>query len=238
MSGASPGALWSRSDRRARTVSLVVLGVLVGLTIGLATAAYDGASRTDSALTRLRSRTNASDAVVFATQTELVTADWSKLAKRPEIKQLVRWGLAFGSLPGDPEGVLFVPMDGVWLNTVDRPIVVAGRMFDSQAADEIVVSDDTRKDDGTPMKVGDAIPFTAIGPEGDFSVPPSGQHLDLKVVGIIHTPLSYAFSGGAFLSPGFVTKYRGSALVAENAVIQLRDPKTDIVALRRDASSD
>ena len=64
MSLTSPGALWSRSDLRARTLSLIVLRVLVGPTIGLATAAYNGAQRTDSALSRLQSRTNASDAVV------------------------------------------------------------------------------------------------------------------------------------------------------------------------------
>ncbi|MEO8265432.1 MAG: FtsX-like permease family protein [Ilumatobacteraceae bacterium] len=57
MSAASPAASWSRSDLRARAVSLVVLGGLVGLTFGLATASYDGARRTDSALPRLQSRT-------------------------------------------------------------------------------------------------------------------------------------------------------------------------------------
>ena len=142
MRGASPGRLWSQSDLRARAVSLVVLGVLTGLTIGLGTAAFDGARRTDTALDRLRTRTNASDAVVFATQTEVVNPDWSKLAKRPEVDQVVRWGLAFGNVDGEQDGVLFVPMDGVWLNTVDRPIVVDGRMFDPQAPDEVVVSDD------------------------------------------------------------------------------------------------
>ena len=161
MSGASPGALWSRSDLRARAVSLVVLGVLVGLTLGLATAAYDGARRTDSALSRLQSRTNASDAIVFATQADLISADWSKLEKRPEVEQLVRWGLVFGDIPGDSEGVLFVPMDDAWLNKVDRPIVVAGRMFDPKAADEVIVSDDVHTfPDGTPMKVGTTVSFT------------------------------------------------------------------------------
>lgn len=230
--------MWSRSDFRSRAVSLVVLGVLVGLTVGLATAAYDGARRTDSALTRLQSRTNASDAVVFATQAGLVTADWSKLAKRPEVKQLVRWGLAFGNLDGDEEGALFVPMDGVWLDKVDRPVVVAGRMFDRQAADEIVVSDDARNDDGSPINIGDTYPFTAVKSDGDFSKPASGPHLDVRVVGIVDTPLSYVFTGGAFLSPGFIAKYGASSYVAENAVIQLRDPRVDIGALRSDASAD
>jgi ABC-type lipoprotein release transport system permease subunit len=239
MRAAAPGSLWSGSDLRARAVSLVVLGVLTGLTIGLATAAFDGARRTDTALARLQARTNASDAVVFATQANLVSPDWSKLATRPEIKQVVRWGLAFGNVAGEEEGVLFVPMDGVWLSQVDTPIVVAGRMFDPRAADEIIVSDDVPPgDDGTRIKVGDTLPFTPMTQDAQFGEPASGPHLELRVVGIVHTPLSYVFTGGAFLSPGFVTKYGDLAYVAENAVIQLRDPSTDIGALRRDASTD
>jgi ABC-type lipoprotein release transport system permease subunit len=238
MSATSPGTLWSGSDLRARVVSLVVLGVLAGLTIGLATAALDGARRTDSALSRLQARTNASDAVVFATQTNVVTADWSKLAQRPEVKQLVRWGLAFGNVAGVEGDLLLVPMDDAWLQQVDRPIVVAGRMFDPQAADEVVVSDDAPGADGLPIKVGDTIPFTPMTQDGNFEAPASGPHLEVRVVGIVHTPLSYVFTGGAFLSPGFVTKYGSTAYIAENAVIQLRHPDTDIGALRRDASSD
>ncbi|MCU1501851.1 MAG: hypothetical protein JWM12_1205 [Ilumatobacteraceae bacterium] len=236
--GASPGSLWSRSDLRARAPSLVVLGVLVGLTVGLAAAAYDGALRTDTALSRLQSRTNASDAVVFATQADLLNPDWSRLATRPEVKQLVRWGLAFGKVGSDPDGVLFVPMDDVWLNEVDRPILVAGRMFDPQAADEVVVTDDVKRlDDGTPVELGGTIPFTPASVD-QSSGEPAGPALTVRIVGIVHTPLTYVFSGNVFLSPGFVTKYGTTAIVAENAVIQLRHPATDIGTLRRDASAD
>ena len=236
MRGASPGRLWSQSDLRARAVSLVVLGVLTGLTIGLGTAAFDGARRTDSALDRLRAQTNASDAVVFATQSEVVNPDWSKLAKRPEVDQVVRWGLAFGNVDGEEGDVLFVPMDGVWLNTVDRPIVVDGRLFDPQAPDEVVVSDDAAA--FYDVMVGDTFPFTAMTRDGAFDEPASGPQLTIRVVGIVHTPLSYVFTGGVYLSPGFVTKYGETASVAENAMVQLRGGEGDIGALRRDASSD
>jgi len=239
MRGASAGRLWSQGDLRARVVSLVVLGVLTGLTIGIGTAAFDGARRTDTALDRLRARTNASDAVVFATQIEVITPDWSELEKRPEVGQLVRWGLAFGNLGDNPAGVLFVPMDGVWLDSVDRPIVVAGRMFDPQAPDEVIVSDDVPAwDDGTAVEVGDTFPFTAMTQDDVFGERASGPELQLRVVGIVHTPLSYVFTGGAFVSPGFVAEYGETALVAENAVVQLRGAEGDIRALRRNASTD
>jgi FtsX-like permease family len=231
--------LWSRSDLRARAVSLIVLGVLVGVTIGLATAAYDGARRTDTALPRLQEQTNASDAVVFATQMGLFDPDWSKLERRPEVAQIIRWGLAFGNVDGDDEGVLFVPMDDAWLNKVDRPIVVSGRMFDPQAPDEVVVSDDVPPlSDGTPVTVGTTFSFTPMTQDAVFGEPTASPSLDVRVVGIIHTPLSYVFTGGAFLSPGFLAAYGDIAYVAVNAVVQLRHPEGDIGALRRDASAD
>jgi ABC-type lipoprotein release transport system permease subunit len=238
MRRSSAAGLWSQSDLRARVVALVVLGVLTGLTIGLAAAAFDGAQRTDTALSRLQAHTNASDAVLFPSQLGLATTDWTKLEQRPEVKRVIRWGLAFGTLDGDPDGVMFVPMDGVWLQEVDRPVVVAGRMFDPHAADEAVVSDDVSGDDGTPIKVGDSVPFTLLALGGDFDKPPAGPTIDVRVVGVIHTPLSYVFTGAGFLSPGFVEKYKDTAYIAENALVQLRHGGADIAALRRDASTD
>ncbi len=238
MSANSPSTLWGRSDLHTRARSLIVLGVLAGLTIGLAVAAFDGARRTDTALARLNARTNASDAVVFATQAELVSPDWHKLAARPEVKRIIRWGLAFGNLGGSEQSVLFVPMDDVWLNKVDQPIVVAGRMFDPNAPNEVVVSDDASHVLGAPIKIGDTFPFTAMSKDESFDQPANGPSLQLRVVGIIHTPLSYVFTGGAFLSPGFVTKYGDRAIIPENAVIQLRHGAADVDTLRRDASSD
>jgi ABC-type lipoprotein release transport system permease subunit len=239
MSGNSPERLWGRRDLRARATSLVVVGVLAGLTAGLAVAAFDGATRTDSALTRLREQTNASDAAVFASQTELVTPDWSKLAARSEVKRIARWGLAFGKVAGHEGDLMFVPMDDVWLGQVDRPIVVAGRMFDRNASDEVVLSDDATIMYGKHYHVGDTITFTAMDPANAApDALATGPSITARVVGIVHTPLSYVFSGGAFLSPGFVKKYSGRAYIAENAVVQLRHGAADAAALRRDANTD
>ena len=112
-------------------------------------------------------------------------------------------------------------------------------MFDPQASDEVVITDDLHYfDDGTPVEVGSTFPFTAISVDGAFDEPASGPQLEMRVVGIIHSPLSYVFTGGAFLSPGFLTKYADSAYVASNAVVALRHDAADVAALRRHASSD
>ena len=68
--------LWANADVRRRWRSLVVLGLLAGLTASLAIAAFAGARRTDTALARLEKVTNAPDAVVFASQVLDLHPEW------------------------------------------------------------------------------------------------------------------------------------------------------------------
>src|SRR6266550_2158345 len=98
----SAAAVWARADVRRRWRSLVALALLAGLSAGFAFAALAGGRRTSTALDRLRDRTNASDAVVFASQVGVDRPDWSRLEARPEVKRLARWALLFGELEGDP----------------------------------------------------------------------------------------------------------------------------------------
>ena len=93
--------MWARADVRHRWRSLVALGILAGVTAGLAFAAFAGARRTSTALDRLRARTNASDAVVFTSQVGDILPDWTRLRVRPEIETLARWALVFGEIGGD-----------------------------------------------------------------------------------------------------------------------------------------
>ncbi|MCU1368326.1 MAG: hypothetical protein JWN39_3965 [Ilumatobacteraceae bacterium] len=215
---------------------MVVLGVLAGLTAGLAVAAFDGAQRTATALHRLEARNNASDAVVFASQTSSDKPYWTTLASRPEVASIARWRLLFG-LVGDEYTVMFGPSDDVWLQQIDRPIVVAGRMFDPSKPNEVVV-DDQAGADAPPL--GSTVQFDAFGrydpAVGD--VPGSGPSVQLTVVGVIHTSLSWEFTSGGFVSPAFFAKYGDQVEFAENAFVQLRHGGGDMTALRRDASRD
>lgn len=101
--------LWATADVRRRWRSLVVLGVLAGITAGLAMAAFAGARRTDTALARLDKVTNAPDAIVFASQVHDWRPDWSRLAARPEVAQLAVWDLFFCNINGQAGGPLLPP---------------------------------------------------------------------------------------------------------------------------------
>jgi len=233
----TPIGLWSRTDLRARWRSLAVLGVLAGLTAGLALAALDGAQRTGSALSRLERRNQATDAVVFASQGSLDVPNWEKLSHRPEVSRIARWTLVFGLVDG-VDSVLIAPSDQVFMNELDRPVVVAGRMFDRSAPNEVVVTDDQPPDGVAPTKVGDIVHLDAYATFDPVTGPTPGPPFDLTVVGVIHTSLSYEFTGGLYLSPAFLEKNAAEVMHAENAMVDLRNGQADIAALRRDASTD
>ena len=77
--GTQAARIWAAADLRRRWRSLVVLGLLAGLSASLAIAALSGARRADTAFDRLRERTDGADAVVFPSQVALYTGDWSEL---------------------------------------------------------------------------------------------------------------------------------------------------------------
>src|ERR1700722_4204184 len=117
--GARAAAFWARRDVRRRWRSLVLLGVLVGLTAALALSAWAGARRTDTALERLRVATNASDAVAFPSQVGVSHPNWARLAARPEVASVAVWDLLFGNVDGQAGGLIFASADGTYLGKVD-----------------------------------------------------------------------------------------------------------------------
>ena len=206
---------------RRRWRSLVALALLTGLTAGFAFAALAGARRTDTALDRLRDRTNASDAIVFSSQVGVIRPDWSKLEARPELERLARWALLFGEIDGDPDGVLFASVDGTWGGEVDKPLVIKGRMYDPRASDEAVVDEILAAT--YEIGVGDVVPFHAYAAEQieEDGGPARGPAVRMRVVGVVRNLSQFVFvtDGQALVSPGFVARYRDEAVILENASV-------------------
>jgi hypothetical protein len=229
--------VWARADLRSRWKAVVALGLIAGVTAGLALASIAGARSTHTALDRLQQRTNASDAVVFPSQVGASHPDWTVLDGRPEVRGVAVWALVSGNLGGDPDGLLFTPVDDQWLQHVDAPVVVQGRMFDADADDEVVVSEQTSR--AYDINVGDEAPFTPYTPaENAAETPPddlSGPQLTIRVVGIIRSPIEQLFvnDGFAAASPGLIAHHPDIDF-HENGVVQLADPTADMPALRAD----
>jgi len=220
---------------RRRWRSLLVLALLAGLASALAMAAVAGARRTDTALTRLATTTNAMDAVVFASQSGDQNPNWTSLERRPEVAQLAPWDLMFGTSSGQPV-ILFGSDDGRWLGTVDRPVVLSGRMFDPGSDDEMVIDEQTAAVEN--LKVGDVLPFVAYAPDQtDTSGPALGAKVGLHITGIVQDVDEFLFTPGALVSPGVIAHDRSDMFLADNAMVRLRHGEADMAALRRDANA-
>ncbi|MGO9965144.1 MAG: FtsX-like permease family protein [Acidimicrobiales bacterium] len=214
----------------------MALGLLAGVTASLAMAAFAGARRTDTALTRLEKVTNAANAIVFASQVQDWHPDWARLAARPEVAQLAVWDLLFCNVDGQPGGVLFASDGDGWLKGIDKPVVVAGRMFNPRADDEAVVNEQVASEEH--VRVGDVVQIQAFAPDQpDATGTPHGPEIPLRVVGIVRTVEEFLFTPNALVSPGVVAHYRKEALFEPNAVVRVRGGEAGMSSLRRDVSS-
>jgi ABC-type antimicrobial peptide transport system permease subunit len=236
--GARAAAFWARRDVRRRWRSLVLLGVLIGLTAGFALSAWAGARRTDTALERLRQQTNAADAVVFPSQVGVAHPHWKRLADRPEVRTLAVWDLLFGSYDGQPGAIIFGSKDGTYLGKVEKPVVVQGRMFNPHSSDEAVVDENSV---GQVPPVGGSFTYQFYGrnqSEQDTE-PPRGPKVTMHVVGVVRETPEFLFvsDGQVFVSPGFLARYGARIQTAENADVVLRHGAADIGALRHDVDT-
>ncbi len=227
-------AYWAAGDIRRRWKSLVIVGLLIGLTAGFALSTLAGERRTNSALIRLTQQTHAPDAVVFPSQVGTFQPNWAPLAARPEVAKLAVWNLLFGNVNGQQGGLLFGSADGTYLGSVDKPVVVRGRMFNPAASNEMVLDENAAKD-GPP--VGATITFQPYAPDQpETTGQPRGPKVTMHVVGVVRTVPQFLFAsdGQALVSPGFMVRYGSQILDLQNADVVLRHGSADVGALRRD----
>src|SRR5215831_18033899 len=131
---------WLRLDARRRWRSLLVLALLVALATMTVLAAVAGARRGQSAYDRLWARTLPATATVLLNQPGF---DWNKIRALPEVSALTRFpvaGYAIKGLPAAEPYEQFPTVDDSVMRTIERPVVLAGRLFDPRRADEVVVT--------------------------------------------------------------------------------------------------
>src|ERR1700746_369751 len=138
---------WLRLDSRRRWRSLLGLGPLVGpgTATGLAAgaggppAASAGARRGQSAVERLWTGTLPVTVTVLANQPGF---DWGKVRALPEVAAVSEFPVTFGfALPCCPDaGTGFPPIRDEYGRNIERPYMLAGRMFDPAPADEVILT--------------------------------------------------------------------------------------------------
>ena len=130
--------LWLRLELRRRWRSLIVLALLVALATTAVLASVAGARRGDSAVTRLVARTSPADITVLPNQPGF---DWDRIRALPEVAALTTFVISSFQIEGIPDhSTGFAVGDDASMRTIERPVVLQGRLADPARDDEVVVS--------------------------------------------------------------------------------------------------
>jgi hypothetical protein len=210
--------VWLRLDLRRRWRSLTVLALLIAVATGTVLAAAAGARRGDSALERLQARTLPATAVVLPNQPGF---DWDRVRAMPEVETLTTFLLGqqfpFAGL-SDDISTGFPPGDPEFMRSIERPIVLQGRIADPTRADEAVVSPYFVK--YQHKGVGDTVTallyspeqLRGAGPEGVQGAP-NGPKVRIRIVGVVRSPWlsdEVGGRGGLQVSAGLTSRYRAN----------------------------
>ena len=131
---------WLRLDSRRRWRSLMVLGLLVALATMTVLTAVAGARRGQTAFSRLWARTLPTTITVLPNQPRF---DWARIRALPEVAALGTFALTGFVIDGYPpagQNIGFPPGDNQTMRTIERPVVLQGRVYDPSRADEVVVT--------------------------------------------------------------------------------------------------
>jgi ABC-type lipoprotein release transport system permease subunit len=241
--------MWLRIDVRRRWRSLTVLGLLIVLAGVTVVAFVAGARRGTSALPRLASVTLPATAAVLP---NLPGFGWSRVEALPEVASVSTIAIDYElSVQGLPAGlVTFPPVNDTVLRSIEKPAVLAGRVFDP-ARDEAVVT--AKFVAHYHLGVGDTFVLQlptakelaagqGSGPGGSLT----GPQLRTRIVGVIRSPWYSDHpdsTGGILLSPAVAKRYpanvigdsRGGHFFSPvNALVRLRGGEAAIPQLRRD----
>ena len=239
---------WLRLDSRRRWRSLLVLALLVALATATVLAAAAGARRANSAVERLWTGTLPTTVTVLANQPGF---NWGKVRALPEVAAVSEFPVTFGfALPCCPDaGTGFPPIGDEYGRTIERPYMLAGRMFDPARANEVIV---------TPLfaavyhkRVGDTLTLLLASVKqaneqyDGTTGPPRGPAVKARITGIGRSPwLSIGSDGpgqkgGVQASPALYAHYQANILGTSgqnyiNALIRLKGGTAAIPAFRAD----
>ena len=239
---------WLRLEVRRRWRSLIVLTLLVALATATVLAAAAGARRGQTAFGRLWDSTLPATVTVLPNQAGF---DWDKVRALPEVAALSEFAVVFGfsvdCCPGASSG--FPPTGDEMARTLERPALLAGRVFNPGRTDEVMVTPQFahvyHKDVGDTITLLLATPKQMNEHFDGSTGPPLGPRIKASIVGIGRTVFGStpadkpAGKGGVLASPALVAHYRANILGTNgqnylNALLRLKGGIAAIPAFRAD----
>ena len=237
---------WLRLDLPRRWRSLVVLALLVAVAGGTVLAAVAGARRGNSVVQRLTAHTLPATAVVLPNQPGF---DWDRVRAMPEVEAVSTFmlGMELGleGIPEADQSLGFPPGDDEIMRTIERPVLLDGRLPDPERADEALVTPQFVKH--YRLAVGDTVTLPLYTPQqvrassglDQDPGPPRGPRLRIRIVGVGLSPWGQDRSGGTGglePSPGLAKHYRANFYDEENgytnALVRLRGREAALPAFQ------
>ena len=241
---------WLRLEMRRHWRSLAVLALLVAVATATVLTAAAGARRGHSAADRLWDQTLPGTVTVLPNQPGF---DWAKIRALPEVAALTEFPVVFGfALPCCPEASTGFPtVDGQMGTTIERPVMLSGRMYNPERIDEIVVTPQFEavyhKHVGDTLTL-DLASIAQVNQDGGYdgtSGPPAGPKVTATIVGVgrsfwgsvnVDGPNQH---GGVLASPALFAKYEKNIMGTNgdsyiNALIRLKGGPAEIPAFRAD----
>jgi len=232
----TPVWLWVRADLRRRWRSWVVLGLLAGISVGLACAGIAGARRTQSALPRFQAVGRLPDAALLANDPGFDAAKQAEVAALPEVEAAIPFLVPFMLEIAEPAGAEsgLLPIDPATMSRFVVPLV-AGRVPNQQRVDEIVVNENMR--DRFGLDIGSTLTFAQDAPPPEAGLPPElipkGNpriRQEMRVVGIAKATDDENLDSAP--STGFYRKYRDRLFGSTNMFVDLRRDAADLPKFR------
>jgi hypothetical protein len=239
-------AAWTRLECQRRWRSLAALALLVALATATVLTAAAGARRGQTAFDRLWARTLPATVTVLPNQPDF---DWSRIRALPEVSGLTTFALAKFVIDGYPvaaQNTGFPPGDSQVFRTIERPVVLQGRLLNPRRVDEVDVTPRFPAIYG--KGVGDTLtlqlPSPRQGQDYDPSsgLPPRGPKIRVRIVGVIRSPWfsdSPGSEGGVAPSPALMAHYRANIMGVHgngfvNALVRLKGGTAAIPRFRAD----
>jgi ABC-type antimicrobial peptide transport system permease subunit len=215
-------AMWARRWR-----SLCWLAVLFGVGAAVVLVAFAGARRTHSSLQRFVTESRAVDGFLLVDGFDDTTVEALRRLPPVEAATTITTYLATSSRTSFDIGLL-APEDERLGRDFERPRLVAGRLPDPNAPDEVFLNDVAREQ--IDAHVGDTLDLTTFTPAqmdalraGTVTEPPvpGGPALHLRVVGIGRVPidLSGQVEASYITTPAFARTYGADVARSPDATL-------------------
>ncbi len=234
--------MWASAELRARWKAWLLLGILAGVTVGVAAAGWAGARRTERAVPDAVAAAHTPTAALLANDPGFGSEQRAEVQRLPGVTAAYPFLVGFSAQVFSPprlgaESSSLFPVEPESTPILTGPLV-AGRLPDPDRADEIVVDENTRDrfglDLGSTMVLGQEVqPGEAIPPQFEPVDGVRNFRERMKVVGIAKSTSSdLAWTP----SSGFYAKYGSHMPSLVNEFVDLRDGRAGIAAFNQRAN--